>query len=187
MPAVSGSVVGAILPSGRSGIRISGLTRMEGTQPPRIVAAMRGQRRLPAAILASALAVAGCLGTGATPPPADVRPDGFPTGVFTKSFVDPGLGSVRLSWVFEPDGDWAEVPEATAGQTLLTGPARGRYVVDGELVTIEVDAPPFWVGWHRHRWRLDGDRLVTTYDDSTNPEDADFFAMLDREPWVRAP
>lgn len=144
-------------------------------------------RRVPAAILASTLAVAACLGTSATPPPAGVRPDGFPTGVFTRSFDDPVLGSVRLSWVFTADGDWAEVPEFTKGQTSYTGPARGRYAVDGELLTIEVDAPPVWVGWHRHRWRFDGDRLVTTYDDSTNPDDAGFFAMLDRQPWVRVP
>lgn len=133
------------------------------------------------------MAVAACSDAGATPPPAGVRPDGFPTGVFAKTFVDPDLGSVHLSWVFEPDGDWAEVPEATAGQTLQSGPARGRYTVDGELLTVQVDAPPMWKGWHRHRWRLDGDRLVTTYDGSTNPEDAGFFAMLDRQPWVRVP
>ena len=167
-------------------IRVSGRTRMDGPQRPRIVAAMRHLRRIPALILASTLAVTGCLGTTATPPPAGTRPDGFPTGVFSKTFVDPFLGSVRLSWTFEPDGDWAEVPEATAGQTLQTGPARGRYVVDGDLLTIEVDAPSFW-GWHRHRWRLDGDRLITSYDDSELPEDAEFFAMLDRQPWVRVP
>jgi hypothetical protein len=160
---------------------------MEGTQAPRIVAGMRLQRYLSAVLLVSVMGVVACGDAGATPPPAGVRPDGFPTGVFAKSFVGPGLGPVRLSWVFESDGDWAEVPEATAGQTLQTGPARGRYIVDGELVTIEVDAPPAWVGWHRHRWRLDGDRLVTTYDSSTNPEDAEFFAMLDRQPWIRVP
>ena len=60
------------------------------------------------------------------------------------------------------------------------------FVSPGDLLTIEVDAPTFW-GWHRHRWRLDGDRLVTSYDDSELPEDADFFAMLDRQPWVRVP
>ena len=139
------------------------------------------------AMLGVLLAASGCAGSTATPPPAGVRADGFPTGVFSKTFADPQLGSVRLSWVFEPDGDWAEVPEATAGQTLLSGPARGRYAVDGELVTIEVDAPPMWKGRHRHRWRLDGDRLVTTFDGSENPEDAGFFAMLDRQPWIRVP
>jgi hypothetical protein len=147
---------------------------------------MRPLRYLSAALFASVLAVAACGDAGATPPPAGVRPDGFPTGVFAKSFVDPDLGPVRLSWVFEPDGDWAEVPEATAGQTLQTGPARGRYVADGDLLKIEVDAPSFW-GWHHHRWRLDGDRLVTSYVDSELPEDAEFFAMLDRQPWVRVP
>ena len=167
-------------------IRVSGSARMEGLQRPRIVAVMWHLRRVPALILAAILVVAACLGTSATPPPAGIRPDGFPTGVFSKSFVDPFLGAVRLSWVFEPDGDWAEVPEATAGQTLQTGPARGRYVVDGEVLMIEVDAPSFW-GWHRHRWRLDGDRLITSYDASELPEDAEFFAMLDQQPWVRVP
>lgn len=147
---------------------------------------MRPLRRIRALILVLTVGVAGCLGTTATPPPAGVRPDGFPTGVFAKSFVDTDLGPVRLSWTFGPDGDWAEVPEATAGQTLQTGPARGRYAVDGDLLTIEVDAPSFW-GWHRHQWLLDGDRLVTSYVDSELPEDADFFAMLDRQPWIRVP
>ena len=148
---------------------------------------MRHLRRIPALILASTIlpsrAASARLPRHRLPA---TRPDGFPTGVFSKTFVDPFLGSVRLSWTFEPDGDWAEVPEATAGQTLQTGPARGRYVVDGDLLTIEVDAPSFW-GWHRHRWRLDGDRLITSYDDSELPEDAEFFAMLDRQPWVRVP
>ncbi|MGH3372397.1 MAG: hypothetical protein ACRDPR_20615 [Nocardioidaceae bacterium] len=106
--------------------------------------------------------------------------------MFTKAVDDPFLGPLRLYWVFEPDGDWAEVPEATAGQTLLTGPARGRYVVEGELVTIDVDLPTFW-GWHRHTWRLDGDRLITRFDDSEMPEDAGFFEVLDAVPWVRVP
>jgi hypothetical protein len=159
---------------------------MDGVMRPRIVARMSRPGRVLLAIAASLIVSAGCLGTAATPPPAGVRPDGFPTGVFTKSFDDPMLGPVRLSWVFEADGDWAEVPEATAGQTLQTGPARGRYIVDGELVTIEVDLPTFW-GWHRHKWRLDGDRLITMYDDSELPEDEEFFAMLDAQAWVRAP
>ncbi|HEV8280629.1 MAG TPA: hypothetical protein VGQ02_02115 [Candidatus Limnocylindrales bacterium] len=141
---------------------------------------------VPAAMLALVLAAAACSSPGSSPPPAGIRPDGFPTGVFSKLFVDPFMGPMRLSWVFEPDGDWAEVPEATAGQTIPTGPARGRYVVDGELVTLEVDHPSAW-GWSRHRWRLDGDRLVTTYESSELPEDAGWFAMLDAQPWVRVP
>ena len=123
---------------------------------------------------------------GETPPPAGVRPDGFPTGIFAKTFDDPFFGPMRLSWVFEADGDWAEVPEATAGQSIQTGPARGHYVVEGDLLSITVDAPTFW-GDHEHRWRLEGDELITTYEDSELPEDAGWFEMLDRQPWVRVP
>jgi hypothetical protein len=139
-----------------------------------------------AAAIAAVLSMSACVGSGSAPPAAGVRPDGFPTGVFAKSYVDPFLGPMRLSWVFDPDGDWAEVPEATAGQTFPTGPARGHYVVEGELVTLEVDSPTFW-GWTRHRWRLDGDRLITEYDDSEIPSDAEVFEVLDRQPWVRVP
>ena len=88
--------------------------------------------------------------------------------------------------MFDEDGAWAEVPEATAGQTLPTGPARGRYVVDGDLVTLEVDRPTFW-GWTRHTWRLEGDHLITTLDASELPEDAEFYATIDDLPWVRVP
>jgi hypothetical protein len=128
--------------------------------------------------------VAAC--TASAPPPAGVRPDGFPTGVFAKAYDDPTFGPMRLSWVFTADGEWAEVPEATAGQAIQTGPARGRYTVAGDLLSIDVSAPSFF-GSHSHRWRLDGDRLVTTYEDSELPEDADWFAMLDEQPWVRVP
>ena len=133
----------------------------------------------------TAVTIVGCA-AGETPPPAGVRPDGFPTGVFAKTFDDPFFGPMRLSWVFEADGDWAEVPEATAGQSIQTGPARGHYVVEGDLLSITVDAPTFW-GDHEHRWRLEGDELITTYEDSELPEDAGWFEMLDRQPWVRVP
>ena len=144
-------------------------------------------RRLPTALatLVVAVTVVACA-VGDSPPSPGVRADGFPTGVFVKSIVDPVLGSVRLAWVFDADGDWAEVPEATAGQTLLSGPARGHFTVDGDLLSITVDAPSFW-GDHEHRWRLEGDRLITTFEDSELAEDAGWFAMLDRQPWVRVP
>jgi hypothetical protein len=144
------------------------------SRPPILVAA-----------LVTAVTIVGCA-AGETPPPAGVRPDGFPTGVFAKTFDDPFFGPMRLSWVFEADGDWAEVPEATAGQSIQTGPARGHYVVEGDLLSITVDAPTFW-GDHEHRWRLEGDELITTYEDSELPEDAGWFEMLDRQPWVRVP
>lgn len=136
-------------------------------------------------VIAIVIAAAACA-SGDAPPPAGVRPDGFPTGVFEKSFVDPELGPIRLLWVFDAAGDWAEVPEAAAGQTIETGPARGHYTVDGDLLSITVDAPSFF-GDHEHRWHLDGDTLTTTYEDSELPEDAEWFAMLDRRPWVRVP
>ena len=145
----------------------------------------RPRSRPPVAILVALVAVVACA-TGDAPPPAGVRPDGFPTGVFVKSFDDPELGPTRLSWVFDADGDWAEVPEAMAGQTWPGGPARGHYTVEGDLLSISVDKPVFW-GDHRHRWRLEGDRLITSYEDSEIAEDARWFAMLDRQPWIRVP
>jgi len=52
-------------------------------------------------------------------------------------------------------------------------------------LSIKVDKPIVFD--NQHHWRLDGDHLITTYDDSDLPQDADFFAMLDRQPWVRVP
>ena len=145
-----------------------------------------GRRRLIlATTLISVVAVA-CAG-GDTPPAAGVRSDGFPTGVFEKTFVDPDFGPMRISWVFDGDGDWAEVPEAIAGQRIFPdiGPSRGRYTVDGEMLTIIVEKPIAFD--NQHHWRLDGDHLITELEDSDLPQDADFFAMLDRQPWVRVP
>jgi hypothetical protein len=146
----------------------------------------RTRRLTVLAVLTALVAVAACGPSGEAPPAAGVRPDGFPTGVFVKAIVDPVLGPLRLAWVFDADGDWAEVPEAMAGQTLLSGPARGHYTVDGDLLSISVEAPSFW-GDHEHRWRLEGDRLVTTFVDSEIADDAEWFAMLDRQPWTRDP
>ncbi|HSL77849.1 MAG TPA: hypothetical protein VK867_12960 [Candidatus Limnocylindrales bacterium] len=146
---------------------------------------MVGSRHLAmlGATLVVAVTVVGCA-TRETPAPAGIRPDGFPTGVFTQTFDDPDVGPIRISWVFEADGDWAEVPETTMGQTWPGGPARGHYTVDGDLLSITVEAPPFW-GDHSHRWRFDGQRLMTTYEDSELPDDG-WLEMLGRQPWVRA-
>jgi hypothetical protein len=147
---------------------------------------MVGRDRL--AILVTSLAfvigVSACA-VGDAPPPAGIRPDGFPTGVFEKTYDDPELGPLRLSWVFATNGDWAEVPEATAGQTIETGPLRGHYTVDGDLLSIRVEVPFSFT--HEHHWELAGDRLITGYEHSDLAGDADFFAMLDRQPWVRVP
>ena len=113
-------------------------------------------------------------------------PDGFPTGVFEKTFDDPDFGPVRLSWVFEANGDWAEVPEATAGQTTPR-PGRRAATTPSTATSCRSRSTSPSSSTHQHHWRLDGDRLITTYDDSDLPEDADFFAMLDRQPWVRVP
>ena len=160
---------------------------MERARTGRIVPAMVGRCRIAmlVTVLAVVVLVSGCA-LGDAPPPAGVRPDGFPTGVFEKTYHDPDFGPMRLSWVFAANGDWAEVPEATAGQTTDTGPARGHYTVDGDLLSITVDTPPSWSDT-RHHWKLEGDRLITTFEHSDDPVDADFFALLDRQPWVRVP
>jgi hypothetical protein len=163
------------------------MTRMELARRPRIVQSMVRRTRL-RTLIAGLLSVMvmGCA-VGDTPPPAGVRPDGFPTGVFARSFDDPFFGPIRVSWVFDADGDWAEIMEATQGQTLHnTGPSRGHYTVDGDLLSITVDAPSFFVD-HTHRWRFEGDRLITSDGRSENPDDIEWFAMLDRQPWVRVP
>jgi hypothetical protein len=160
---------------------------MERARTGRIVPAMVGRSRIAmlVTVLAVVVMVSGCA-LGDAPPPAGVRSDGFPTGVFEKTYDDPDFGPMRLSWVFAANGDWAEVPEATAGQTTDTGPARGHYAVDGDLLSITVDTPPSWSDT-QHHWKLEGDRLITTFEHSDDPVDADFFALLDRQPWVRVP
>lgn len=160
---------------------------MERARTGRIVPAMVGpkHRAILATLVAIVFAASGCAAAG-TPPPAGVRPDGFPTGVFEKTFEDPDLGPIRLSWVFDAEGDWAEVPAAAAGQTIEAVPARGHYTVNGDQLSITVDWPPSWSD-HEHSWTLDGDRLVTTFEHSDDAADADFFALLDQQPWVRVP
>ena len=61
-------------------------------------------------------------------------------------------------------------------------PARGRYAVDGDHVTIATDFPP-GLGTSVHTWRVEGEDLWTTFVSSDLPDDAAWFAELDRQPW----
>ena len=108
---------------------------------------------------------------------------GFPLGSFAKEVQDPELGRIRLAWTFEEDGRWAEVPFALEGQSLNVPAMRGTYTVEGDTVTLATEFPPGW-GTSQHTWRLDGDRLWTSFVSSTNPDDADWFKTLDDRPWV---
>jgi len=115
-----------------------------------------------------------------------VRPTtafGFPLGSFAKEPSDPELGSVRLVWTFEEDGGWAEVPFALDGQTLDIPPVHGTFSVDAQTVTITPEDPPD-LGTSQHTWRIDGDRLWTTFLTSETADDADWFEMLDTQPWT---
>ncbi len=138
---------------------------------------------------AAAVVVAGC-GTPVAPATRTgaasedpVTPSGFPLGSFAKEVQDPELGSIRLVWTFEEDGRWAEVPFALEGQNLDVPAVRGTYEVEGDTVTLATDFPPGW-GTSDHTWRLEGDRLWTSFISSTNPDDADWFRALDASPWV---
>ena len=138
---------------------------------------------------AAAMVVTGCgapvaptTRTGA-PSANPVTPSGFPLGSFAKEFQDPELGSIRLVWTFEEGGRWAEVPFALEGQSLNVPAVRGTFTVDGDTVTLATEFPPGW-GTSHHNWRLEGDRLWTSFISSTNPDDADWFRTLDDHPWV---
>jgi len=137
-------------------------------------------------LLATGVLVSGC----ATPAPTGsdhaIGPSGFPLGTYSKEISDHDLGRVRLVWVFEPDGRYAEVPIALDGQTLKAPTVRGTYSVDGETVTIATDYPPNW-GTSRHGWRTDGDRLWTVFIESDVPEDKAWFEGLDGRPWTPYP
>ena len=138
---------------------------------------------------AAAMVVAACgasiapaTGTGA--PSADpVTAAGFPLGSFAKEVQEPQHGRIRLVWTFEDGGRWAEVPFALEGQSLNMPAVRGTYTVDGDTVTLATEFPPDW-GTSHHTWRLEDDRLWTSFISSTNPEDADWFRALDDRPWV---
>jgi hypothetical protein len=134
---------------------------------------------------ATAVLVLAC---GSAPAPSrGVDPaTGFPLGAFSKEFMDPELGRMRIDWVFAADGRWAEVPFPLDGQPQRAPVVRGTYRVDGDALTVATEWPPGW-GTSRHRWRLDGDDLWTSFESSDVAADADWFATLDTRPWQPAP
>jgi hypothetical protein len=139
-----------------------------------------------AAILVAVSAiVAGCAGGASRSGVAqgtDPR-SGFPLGAFAKEFNDPS-GRVRVVWTFEPDGRFAEVPQALDGQALDWPTVRGTWTADAQAVTIVASFPEAY-GTMRHGWRVDGDRLWTFLIESDNPDDKEWFATLDVQPWRR--
>jgi hypothetical protein len=136
--------------------------------------------------LAAGALVAACASTRVPSSEHPTAASGFPMGGFTKELTDIELGHVRLVWTFEPDGRWTEVPFALDGQTLRAPASRGRYAVEGSIVTLAVEYPPDW-GTSSHGWRMDGDQLWTFFMDSSVPEDRDWFEALDSRPWTPYP
>jgi len=128
-----------------------------------------------------AAALAACSARVPGPPDPTIAESGFPLGTYVKDFIEPQFGSTRIAWTFEPDGSWAEVP--LEGAPIGVPPIRGTYTVSKDVVTIATTYPPDF-GTSRHAWRFVDGRLWTTYESSDNPEDADWFAMLDRIPWT---
>jgi hypothetical protein len=141
---------------------------------------------LRSAVLCLALAVAA--GCAAAQPATGGRtaPPDFPVGAYAKEFQDPFLGRMQIDWVFDPSGRWAEIPIALDNQAIGASVVRGRFTVEGDTVTIAADYPP-GIGTSRHEWRLDGDHLWTTFESSTNEDDAAWFALLDPTPWTLLP
>ena len=125
--------------------------------------------------------LAACSSHTPGPPDPTIAASGFPIGSYVKDFVEPQFGPGRIAWTFAPDGRWAEVP--LDGAPVGASPVRGTYTVDGDVVTIATDYPPGF-GTNSHRWRIEDGLLWTTFQSSDNPEDAGWFTMLDRAPWV---
>ena len=141
--------------------------------------------RLPMLLAVLALALAACVAPA--PPPSGVDPaTGFPFGAYGKEIADPSLGRTRIDWTFGPDGRWAEVPIPLDGQRQPSPVVRGTYEVVGDELVVATTWPEGW-GTSRHRWRTDGDDLWTVFLSSDIPEDADWFSMLDSQPWRPLP
>lgn len=127
-------------------------------------------------------ALAGCSARVAGSPDPSISASGFPIGTYVKDFVEPQFGPARIAWTFEADGSWAEIP--LDGAPIGAKPIRGSYAVSGDVVTIATEYPPDF-GTSSHAWRFVDGRLLTRYQSSNIPEDADWFAMLDPIPWIR--
>lgn len=127
------------------------------------------------------IALMGCGGRAAGPRDPAIAASGFPIGTFVKAFVEPTYGPGTLAWTFEADGRWAEIP--LDGAPVGAFPIRGRFTVEGDLLILATDYPPGF-GTSRHRWRVDGTSLWTTYQSSDFEEDAGWFALLDPAPWT---
>lgn len=140
---------------------------------------MRGRSMVLAASLA--VVVAACA-TGSPPASGIDASTGFPRGVFSKETTASDVGHVRIEWVFDADGRWAEVPIPLDGQPQRAPVVRGRYDVVGDQVTITTDWPPDW-GTSTHRWRMDGDALWTVFLESDVAGDAEYFSSIDSQPW----
>lgn len=128
--------------------------------------------------------VAGCAGTSRSGAVQGSDPvSGFPLGAFAKEIDDPS-GRVRIVWTFEPDGRFAEIPQALDGQRLDWPAVRGTWTADADALTIVASFPQDY-GTMRHGWRVDGDQLWTFLISSDNPADKEWFATLDTQPWRR--
>ena len=93
-------------------------------------------------------------------PRASDRASGFPFGAFARRSSDPDLGRVRLVWVFEPDGRYAEIPFALDGQPQ------------------GADGPGHIHGGRRHP--DDRDRLPAGFRDQQSPLARRRWPVLDR-------
>jgi hypothetical protein len=128
--------------------------------------------------------VTGCAGASRSGAATGSDPaSGFPLGSFAKEINDPS-GRVRVIWTFEPDGRFAETPQALDGQALDWPAVRGTWTADAQTVTIVVSFPQNF-GTMRHGWRVDADQLWTSLISSDNPADKEWFATLDAQPWRR--
>jgi hypothetical protein len=171
-----------IVDRGRT-VRLAGRTKEDDRLGSgRRLGSRQGLGRLLATV-SIAIAIGGCGTSARLPPPRGSDPaTGFPLGRFAKEIDDPSVGRVRLVWAFEPDGRYAEIPFALDGQALNFPTVRGTWTADDSTLVIDVSYPPEYAA-NRHGWRRDGELLWTYLISSDDPEDVDWFAPLDVQPW----